>query len=371
MSRAERPLPRRPRPLRAGDLVALCAPSSGVEPVLFPRLELAIAQLQRRGLRVLEGATLRREHKQCSAPAAERAAELQSLLLDPEIAAVLPPWGGERAIELLPLLDFERLAAAEPKWFSGFSDLSTLQLPLVLRAGWMSLHGPNLMELGADELDETTAAIWPTLFQADLPLQRASERWQAEGADWRVAPGAGRNLTETTRWRRLDGSAEPLQLRGRLIGGCLDTIARLAGTAYGDLRAWRRQDGIGAHLLFLENCEMTPCELLRALWSLRLHGWFDGAAGVLIGRHAAATVSAPERLSHEEAVRESLAGLDVPVLIDVDIGHVPPQLSLIQGETAELRWSPTLPAELHQGHAIETRSALTAMLGTTQPSLPT
>ncbi|WP_409993773.1 LD-carboxypeptidase [Roseateles oligotrophus] len=71
-------------------------------------MERAIARLQQRGLRVLEGQTLRREHKQCSAPAAERAAELQSFLLDPEIGAVLPPWGGERAIELLP-----------PCWTSG------------------------------------------------------------------------------------------------------------------------------------------------------------------------------------------------------------------------------------------------------------
>ncbi|QPF72842.1 LD-carboxypeptidase [Roseateles sp. DAIF2] len=345
--------PRRPRPLREGDLVALCAPSSGVEPALFPRLERAIARLQQRGLRVREGQTLRREHKQCSAPADERAAELQSFLLDPEVAAVMPPWGGERAIELLPLLDFERLAAAEPKWFSGFSDLSTLQLPLALRASWMSLHGPNLMELGAEALDPTTAALWPTLFDAAPPVQRASERWQAKGPDWRDTPGANLNLTETTRWRRLDGGTEPLHLCGRLIGGCLDTLGRIAGTAYGDLRGWRGQAGIGPHLLFLENCEMAPCELLRALCSLRLHGWFDGAAGLLIGRHAPAAVTAPERLSHEEAVRDALAGLEaLPVLIDADIGHVPPQLSLIQGESAELRWAPGMPVELHQGPAI-------------------
>jgi len=340
--------PRRPRPLRAGDLVALCAPSSGVEPDFFPRLERAIAALQARGLRVREGQTLRREYKQCSAPAAERAAELQSLLLNPEVAAVMPPWGGERAIELLPLLDFEALATAEPKWFSGFSDLSTLQLPLALRAGWMSLHGPNLMDLGAEALDETTAAIWPTLFQAAPPLQRASKLWQAQGPDWRTEPGAGRNLSESTRWRRLDGGTEPLHLRGRLIGGCLDTLSRIAGTVYGDLPAWAARAGMGPPLLFLENCEMAPCDLLRALCSLRLHGWFEGAAGLLIGRHAPAAVTAPELLNHTDALREALAGLALPVLIDADIGHMPPQLSLIQGEWAALDWTPAT-LELRQG----------------------
>ncbi len=344
--------PRRPRPLRAGDTVALCAPSSGVEPALWPRLERAIARLQSWGLRVHEGATLRRQGQQCSAPAAERAAELQALLLDPGIAAVLPPWGGERAIELLPRLDFQALAAAEPKWFSGFSDLSTLQLPLLLRAGWMSLHGPNLMELGAAELDANTAALQALLFQAEAPLQQASPRWQARSPDWRDEPAANLQLSESTRWRRLDGHDEALVLRGRLVGGCLDTLARIAGSDYGDLRAWRQTTGIAPPLLFLENCEMAPCELLRALWSLRLHGWFEGAAGLILGRNAPPAVArSAQQLSHEDAVRAALDGLDLPVLLDADIGHVPPQLGLIQGEWAALHWTPTT-LELRQGPAI-------------------
>jgi muramoyltetrapeptide carboxypeptidase LdcA involved in peptidoglycan recycling len=344
--------PRRPRPLHAGDTVALCAPSSGVEPALWPRLERAIARLQSWGLHVHEGATLRRQGQQCSAPAAERAAELQALLLDPGIAAVLPPWGGERAIELLPRLDFQALAAAEPKWFSGFSDLSTLQLPLLLHAGWMSLHGPNLMELGAAELDANTAALQALLFQAEAPLQQASPRWQARSPDWRDEPAANLQLSESTRWRRLDGRDEALVLRGRLVGGCLDTLARIAGSDYGDLRAWRQTTGIAPPLLFLENCEMAPCELLRALWSLRLHGWFEGAAGLILGRHAPpAVASSAQQLSHEDAVRAALEGLDLPVLLDADIGHVPPQLGLIQGEWAALHWTPTT-LELRQGPAI-------------------
>ena len=346
--------PRRPRPLRAGDTVALCAPSSGVEPALFPRLERAIAHLQSRGLRVREGRTLRREHKQCSAPAAERAAELHQFLLDPDVAAVMPPWGGERAIELLPLLDFEELAVATPTWFTGFSDLSTLQLPLCLRAGWMSLHGPNLMELGADELDKTTAAIWTALSRSaeQAIVQHASACWQAKNdVDWCSQPGAGRSLTEMTRWRRLDGSTTSLRLHGRLIGGCIDTLARISGTEYGDLRGWLGEPGIGPHLLFLENAELNPCELLRALCSLKLHGWFDRVAGVLIGRHAAPEVNAPDHLSHEDAIHAALDGLGVPVLLDADIGHMPPQLSLIQGEWAELHWS-THTVELRQAPAI-------------------
>lgn len=69
------------------------------------------------------------------------------------MAAVIPPWGGEFAIEVLGRLDFDRLREASPKWFSGCSDLSTIQVPLLLRAGWASLHGPNLMQLWDPALD--------------------------------------------------------------------------------------------------------------------------------------------------------------------------------------------------------------------------
>ncbi|MEJ6001658.1 S66 family peptidase [Paucibacter soli] len=332
------PLPCRPRPLREGDCIALCAPSSGVPQSRWPRLGRAIAHLQAQGFQVREGATLRRQQQQCSAPAAERAAELQALLLDPTIAAVMPPWGGERAIELLPLLDFEALAATTPKWFCGFSDLSTLQVPLCLRAGWMSLHGPNLMELGAAQLDATTSAYWAALRSAadQALVQQPSSHWQAKAPDWAATPDAGYALTEPTRWRSLNPAEPTLHVRGRLIGGCIDTLGRIAGTAFGDLRSWVQQPGIGPLLVFLENAEMSPCELLRALHSLRLHGWFEQAAGILIGRHAAPDAPAVGMLTHEGAIRSALGDLGIPVLLDMDIGHRPPQLSLIQGHWAEL-----------------------------------
>lgn len=332
--------PRCPRPLAAGDLVAVTAPSSGVPPSRHARLDRALDTLRRRGYRVVEGECLRAEHQQASAPAAQRAAELMRFLSDPAVAAVMPPWGGERAIELLPLLEFETLAALPPKWFVGFSDLSTLQLPLLLRSGWVSLHGPNLMEHGADAVDATTAGVWPLLAAApgEFVRQPASIAWRAPGqqVDWGVDPSASFLLSEPTRWARLDGAAAPLTLQGRLIGGCLDTLARLAGTPYGALSDFVRACGSAGTLLFLENCEMAPCELLRCLSSLRLHGWFEGLSGLLLGRSAGA--AAQGDLTTRQVLQDVLGDLPVPVLVDLDIGHLPPQLALLQGGLARLHF---------------------------------
>ena len=81
-----------------------------------------------------------------SAPAEQRAAELTRMLADPDIACVVPPWGGETAIDLVDLLDWDVLAAAEPTWLVGYSDLSTVLVPITTRLGWATIHGDNLAD---------------------------------------------------------------------------------------------------------------------------------------------------------------------------------------------------------------------------------
>ena len=81
-----------------------------------------------------------------SAPAPERAAEFEAMLLDPEVRAIVPPWGGDTAIDLIPMLDWEAIAAAEPTWVVGYSDMSTLMTPLTLVSGIATIHGNNLMD---------------------------------------------------------------------------------------------------------------------------------------------------------------------------------------------------------------------------------
>lgn len=330
-----------PRPLRPGDTVAVTAPSSGVgSEGALRRLDLVLAHWRQCGFRVVEGECLRSQVQDQSAPADLRAAELMRLLTDPQLAAVLPPWGGERAIELLPRLDFKALRQHPPKWLLGFSDLSTLQLPLALVSGWASAHGSNLMDLAPSQTEPLLTGVFDALaHDGSTPfVQRASQRYQVHWIPFETDPAAPWNQTEPTRWRRLDGrDEEPLALRGRLIGGCLDTVSRLAGTAFGDVPAFVREHRADGVLLYLENCEQSPCEMLRTLVSLRLHGWFDGLAGVLLGRTAAPVVKDPSRLGHAAAVRDALGDLGCPVLVDLDIGHLQPQLTLINGALAELR----------------------------------
>ena len=81
-----------------------------------------------------------------SAPAEARATEL-----DPDAGrsrhrlrgAAL---GRETAIDLVDLLDWDTLASAEPTWLVGYSDLSTVLVPITTRLGWATIHGDNLAD---------------------------------------------------------------------------------------------------------------------------------------------------------------------------------------------------------------------------------
>jgi muramoyltetrapeptide carboxypeptidase len=332
---------RYPDPLQPGDLIAITAPSSGVADDVRPRLDFCVADLRDRGYEVrvgecMDGAGI------VSAPTAERAAELTDLLLDPAVRAVVPPWGGELAIDLLPLLDHAALSAAEPTWLVGYSDVSTVLTPLTLLTGIATLHSPNLMDTPyrvpeplVHWLDAASTPAGGTIRQGSASHRQ--EAWADIRADPEVREMA---LTVPTRWQALDGSTE-VRFAGRLVGGCLETIAMLPGTPYGDVGAFAEREAPDGLVVYLEAAEADAAWTSRLLHHLRYAGWFDRATGVLIGR----TPGGPAQgFGQLDALHHALDGLPVPVLHDVDIGHVPPQLALVNGASAVV--------ELHaDGHA--------------------
>jgi muramoyltetrapeptide carboxypeptidase LdcA involved in peptidoglycan recycling len=259
-------------------------------------------------------------------------------LVRDDVAAVLPPWGGERAIEVLEQLDFERLARSPVRFFMGYSDISTLLLPLLLRSGWATVHGPQLMDHVAAETERLTTDVW-RLFERALEVpfeQQASQSHQTEWRDYAADPDVTFALGAPTRWEDLRGEAGAVRFEGRLVGGCLDTLMHLAGTPYGDVPAFvqkHRARGEGV-VLFLENAGLSPMGVLRALTNLRLAGWLDGLSGIILGR-SGYKQHVPEHLvGYRAAVEAALGGVRCPVILDADIGHVPPQLSLVLGAHA-------------------------------------
>ncbi len=331
---------RYPRPLGRGSRIVVTAPSSGVQAALHPRLDLALEHLRGQGFVVEEGRCLRDERHGASAPAAERAAELERTLMRDDVDALIPPWGGELAVELLDRLDWGALARARPKWVLGYSDTSTWMLPLTLRLGWATAHGPCLMDLVPGQDDALTREALKPLQAAPGQVfrQRQSRAWQKRWTDFATAPASTYALTEPTRWRSLQGRGREA-FDGRLFGGCLDTLVHVAGTVHGHGAGFIQQHRTEGVVLYLENAGGSPGDVVRGFHRLRWAGWLDGLAGVLLGRNAAPETTGEHALRHDEALRTSFGTLPCPVLADVDIGHVPPQMVLVNGAHAQVRWS--------------------------------
>lgn len=321
-----------PRPLRPGDRIGVTSPSSGVPHALRPRLDLAVGWLRERGYQVDVGRCLDGGDSHVSAPAVERADELQRMLTDPSIRAVVPPWGGETAIDLVDLLDWDAIAAAEPTWLVGYSDLSTLLLPLTLRAGWAGLHAPNLMD--TPYAAAPGLAHWTEVAAATAPVTQHQSGVYRTGDvdDWEADPGPTAYVLEGKgAWE--ESLDDEIEVSGRLIGGCLEAISNLAGTPFGDVPRFGRVHAAEGLIVYLEAAEAPAFEVCRRLHGLRLAGWFEHAHAILIGR-----TSAPDSgsFTQRDAVLDALEDLDIPVILDVECGHVPPMMPLVNGALAHL-----------------------------------
>ncbi|NQX06097.1 LD-carboxypeptidase [Rathayibacter sp. VKM Ac-2856] len=320
-----------PAPLPAGGRIDVPAPSMGVPEHLHERLHAGVRQLAALGFDVHV-----RPHARIGglvpASAAERVADLHDAFRTGD--AVLPPWGGELAVELLDTIDWQALADAR-SWFVGWSDVSTLLLPLTTLTGLATMHGANLMDEPWELPVEFTrwtdvAALAPgSAFTQRAAPHRRSRPWGA----WPDEPlDRDRAYEAPTRWRPLHAVTD-VSIRGRLIGGCLETVSLLAGTPYGDVPGFAERHAPEGTIVYLEAAEADAATVLRMLTSLRLAGWFDDANGVLIGRTEGSAVPG---LSQDDAVRRALGDLDVPVILDVDTGHQPPQMPLVNGALADV-----------------------------------
>jgi muramoyltetrapeptide carboxypeptidase len=118
----------------------------------------------------------------------------------------------------------------------------------------------------------------------------------------------------------------------------LDVIAMLCGSAYGDLAGFARDYAPEGLLVYLDNCDFNTAQYGRALHHLKLAGWFNAANAILIGRTAAEAV---EGFTQRDALVDALGDLDIPILYDLDIGHLPPQLMLVNGALATLTFGPS------------------------------
>lgn len=316
--------------------IGVTAPSNGVgrESIWHKRLNEVMHDFHLNGYQLKMGSCLIDTNKHVSSSATKRAQEFMDMWKDPSINLIYPPWGGEMLIDILPHIDFSQLRNM-PTWVQGFSDISTLLLSITVTTGIATAHGTNLMDSinGQDKLTRESRD-YLKLSHGNIWIQNSSDQWQSEWPKYTNNIRATYNLTNKTYWRTYNRN-NSISIKGRLIGGCLDTISRLVGTPYGDVEKFSevycKNDGM---IFYVENCECKPTEVFKSLFQMKLASWFNNIKGIVIGRNS--VTSYDGIYDFDEAILDALADLDVPIILDADIGHLVPQMTLINGSMAQL-----------------------------------
>ena len=280
-----------PGGLRAGDRVAVVAPSG---PVDAGRLGAGVAWLRGLGLEVTLGAHVHDRRGFLAGDDAARAADLQDAWCDPDVSAVLCARGGYGAVRVLGHLDWTALAAAGPKLLHGSSDITALHAAFGARLGAATSFGPMVAGLLADPDPATAASARGALCGAPAPVTGGHA----------LVPG---------------------RVAGPLTGGNLSLLVSLLATPYAPPPARGR-------VVLLEDVTEAPYRIDRMLTQLLLAGWFDGAAGVALGSWT--DCGDPGELYG--VLAERLGGLGVPVAAGLPIGHGAPQHTVMLGAEAVL-----------------------------------
>ncbi len=241
--------------------------------------------------------------------------------------------GGELMCEILPYIDFEKLKKLPPKWFMGYSDNTNLVFLLATICDVAAVYGPCAPTFGMEPWHPALQDAWD-LLRGKKKIVTNYDRWESESLKTEDNPLEPYNLTEDFRLHtyvngKMD-TAKEFSFSGRLLGGCMDILYILCGTRFDYVKAFQeryREDGV---LWFLESCDLTPLDMRRTLFSLREAGWFETAKGFLIGRpyHFGEELFGADQYN---AVTGILGELGVPIVMDVDIGHLPPTMPVVSG----------------------------------------
>ncbi len=260
--------------------------------------------------------------------------ELNSFMTGKRSDVVISCGGGELMCEVLDYTDFEKIALSEPVWYMGYSDNTNLTFLLPVLCDTAAIYAPCASSFGMETWHKSIYDAFG-LLTGKVSSVHSYGMWEKNSLKTEEKPLEPYNLSEKTEIKYYNCKIKT-EITGRLIGGCLDCLSTLTGTKYDKMAEFNenyKEDGI---IWFMESCELNVMGIRRALWQLEHAGWFKYLKGFLIGRPFCFGEEL-YGLDQYNAVTGILGKYNVPVIMDLDIGHLPPMMPLITGAMANIK----------------------------------
>ncbi|MEO6637828.1 MAG: LD-carboxypeptidase [Ginsengibacter sp.] len=288
--------------LKPGDTIGIVCPA-GYMPV--EKAATAIETLKEWGYRVVVGKTLGHQYHYFSGSDVERLSDLQQMMDDNSINAILCARGGYGTGRIIEKLSFKKFKK-NPKWIVGFSDITVLQSHLLTNYRIASLHAPMA---AAFNDGENKNAFIQSLHDALLGRQA-------------VYSCLGHPFNQK-------GKSS-----GVLVGGNLSLLAHLIGTSSDIITKDK--------ILFIEDVGEYIYNVDRMLYQLKRCGRFDDLAGLIVGKFTDMKDSSiPFGQTTEEVIRDIVNEYDYPICFGFPVSHEKENYALKIGVKYELTVSAT------------------------------
>lgn len=283
--------------LKKGDLIGITCSSSKMD---LQAAEYAAGVISSWGFRVHMGITVGTSFHNFSAPDELRLEELQDMLDDPEIKAIIFGRGGYGMVCILDKLDFSTFRK-HPKWLCGYSDITTLHTHIHQRYGIPTIHSMMCGGITPDTVDNKYV---DSLRQA---LKGKTSKYSFEPHEMNRAG----------------------KTSGKLLGGNLSLLANLSGTP--------SQPDTKGKILLLEDIGEYRYNVDRMMYNLKRAGWLDKLAGLIVGSFTDGNeTDTPFGQTEYEIIHNMVKDYKYPVGFGFPSGHTAENYALKLGMTHEL-----------------------------------
>jgi muramoyltetrapeptide carboxypeptidase len=310
-----------PAKLQPGDEIRVIAPSTSMAMLKEKQIEIAVDRLHQLGFTVSFGKNVHVHDEFFSSSIEERLEDLHDAFRDQNVKGILTAIGGYNSNQLLKYIDYE-LIRANPKVFCGYSDITALSLAIYKKTGVITYSGPHFSSFGMVKGFEYTLHSFLDAVTNDSPYDISPSPFWSDDP-WYLDQ-EHRTFVEQKHYHVIqEGSAE-----GRLIGGNLSTIHLLQGTEF--------MPSLKDAILFIEDdVETHPHRFDRELQSLLHLPDANDIRAILIGRFQKDSNMTDAAL--EKIIKSKRELKNIPVIGNVNIGHVQPIATIPIGAVATIR----------------------------------
>jgi muramoyltetrapeptide carboxypeptidase len=269
-----------PSVLQKGDQIAIVAPAGKVNQ---EKVQAGKHLLESWGLRVSLGKHVFGAFNRFAAQDEQRLEDLQRVLEDPAIKAVVCARGGYGVSRIMDRLNWQPFLD-HPKWVVGFSDITAL-LSEIQQKGVACIHGPMAAQMSQTGGEQAAEHLRKLLFGESCVIQAEAHRFNRPG-----------------------------QVKATVTGGNLSILCHITGTP-------SELDTKGK-ILFIEEISEYLYNTDRMMVQLKRAGHLEHLAGLIVG-HMTGMKDDEDSFGKQayEIIREHTEEFDYPVAYGFPAGH--------------------------------------------------